>query len=138
MLKIENEKNKRFSDFCKKFKNFSEIFDFFKKIFKIFISVLKFSFLFIRMFYQKISKYIPIFKNFRATNRKKAFLLNALCGALITIIAIETKSALDRIPTLEKIPAAKAFITMIATFISALIVYVILYILFGFGGGMLA
>ncbi len=78
----------------------------------------------------------PLIPGFKATTYFKAFVLNALATALIAIIAITTKDALDKDPNLQE--TTKGFIAFLAAFISAFVTYVILYMLFHFGGGMLA
>ena len=76
-----------------------------------------------------------LIKGLRATTIKKAFLLNAIAGALIASVAVIVKDRLDAKTKL--VYADKFVVVLIITFISAIIVYNMLYLLFGFGGGML-
>ena len=78
---------------------------------------------------------MPLIKGLRATNIKKAFLLNAMAGALIASIAVIAKDRLD-VKT-KLVYSDKFIVVLIITFISAIIVYNMLYLIFGFGGGML-
>ena len=79
---------------------------------------------------------MALIKGFRATTLNKAFLLNAIAAALIASIAVIVKDRLDAKTKL--VYEDKFFVVLIITFISAIIVYGILYLLFGFGRGMLA
>lgn len=78
----------------------------------------------------------PLIPGFKATTFFKAFVLNALATALIAIIAISTKDALNKDKEMHE--ATRGFVAFLAAFISAFVTYVILYMLFHFGGGMLA
>lgn len=78
---------------------------------------------------------MPLIRGFHATNIKKAFLLNAIAAALIASVAVIVK---DRLDVKTKLVYTDKFaVVLIITFISAIIVYNILYLVFGFGGGML-
>ena len=79
---------------------------------------------------------MPLFKGFAATTIHKAFFLNALASALVSSIAVIVKDRLDATTKLKYQDKFK--VVLIVTFISSLIVYYILFILFGFGLGMLA
>ena len=79
----------------------------------------------------------PLIKGFRATTYIKAFLLNAISIALIAVVAYESHNLLDK--HVQKMnEASKVAISFASAFVTALIVFAILYFLFGFGGGMLA
>jgi len=78
---------------------------------------------------------MPLIRGFHATNIKKAFLLNAIAAALIASVAVIVKDRLDAKTKL--VYTDKFTVVLIITFISAIIVYNILYLVFGFGGGML-
>jgi hypothetical protein len=78
---------------------------------------------------------MPLIRGFHATNIKKAFLLNAIAAALIASVAVIVKDRLDAKTKL--VYTDKFAVVLIITFISAIIVYNILYLVFGFGGGML-
>ena len=79
----------------------------------------------------------PLIKGFRATTYIKAFLLNAISIALIAVVAYESHNLLDKHVKKLNEPS-KVAISFASAFVTALIVFTILYFLFGFGGGMLA
>ena len=91
----------------------------------------------------------PIIKNFRATSYNRSFILNALVTALITIVAVEMRVQLNN----EKGRIYTYFndffdgkilnyyqiigIMFITTFVAAICVYNIMYLLCNFGGGFM-
>lgn len=91
----------------------------------------------------------PLVGSFCADSILKAFLLNALAVALIATLAIEIREALDNeksrlyrtalpffaVKALSEFQ--KATLVAIASFFGALIVYHILYLIMGYGGGMM-
>ena len=79
---------------------------------------------------------LPLIKNFKATTFKKAFILNAISSSIIASVAIMVKDRLDQYT--EYHINVKIGLTFIITFFITLISFSIMYILFGFGGGMLA
>jgi len=91
----------------------------------------------------------PIIPNFRATSYIKSFILNALVTALITIVAIEMRMQLnnskgDIYTYFNTFFEGKSLtylqiisIMFLTTFIAALCVYHIMYLLFHFGGGFM-
>lgn len=96
---------------------------------------------------------IPIFKNFLATSYFKAFVINSLVISLLSVAAMTTHASLhSQSGTLNKF-FNKVFygnsdtislkfeetvlITFVITFLSVLFIMMILYILIGFGGGMI-
>ncbi len=93
---------------------------------------------------------IPLFKNVRATNLFKAYLLNALAAAFIASFAIEIRIRLSNdkdylyILLNEVIPGKQInkdilyMVTFIVSFFACFIVYNLLYVLFMFGGGMIS
>ena len=96
---------------------------------------------------------IPIFENFIETSYFKAFVLNALVVSLITITAMATTMSLDSPDgTLNKLFNRifknntkkklrfehKLIINFIITFCTVLFIMLSLYILIGYGGGMIA
>lgn len=94
-----------------------------------------------KTFSKFLNKWTPLVPGFRSTTIFRAFVLNAVSGALIATIAIFTKSALDNSKVFENSKdnqSLKAFLTFLAALISAFVTYCILYILFHFGGGMIA
>ena len=91
----------------------------------------------------------PLVKNFRATGLRKAFVLNALVTAAIVVIAIEIRRAFEdehnyfygyfnRLYGTKRLSEAQ-IITIVfpATFVAALVVYWLMYILFEYGGNFL-
>ena len=96
---------------------------------------------------------IPIFKNFLATSYFKAFVINSLVISLISVVAMTTHYSLHMQNGLLNKFFNKLFyrenetttlkfeetilITFVITFISVLFIMLILYILIGFGGGMI-
>jgi len=69
---------------------------------------------------------MPLIRGFHATNIKKAFLLNAIAAALIASVAVIVKDRLDAKTKL--VYTDKFAVVLIITFISAIIVYNILYL----------
>lgn len=78
---------------------------------------------------------IPFYKHFRATTVGKAFLLNAIASTIITVFAVELKFYLKDHKDLDI--KGKWIIGILGTFLAALITYLILFVVFNFGGGML-
>ena len=78
----------------------------------------------------------PLIDGFKADSFLKAFILNALSSSIIASVAITVK---DRLDTYTKYDInLKIILTFIITFFITLISFSFMYILFGFGGGMLA
>lgn len=77
------------------------------------------------------------FIDFRATNINRAFILNAFATSLIAIVTIEAKNLLDE-NEVSQSEYFRAFLAFASGFLSALIIYWVMYFFFGFGGGMLA
>lgn len=75
--------------------------------------------------------------NYRATTVGRAFTLNALATALIAIITVQTKAWLDSIQAFNS-DFARTLGAFFAGFVSALIIYWLMFFVFDFGGGMLA
>ena len=96
----------------------------------------------------------PLFKGMRATNLLTAFILNAFVGALVATIIVEVRRDMDNNKTAVfkfvdhivdrfdpdpfKTEFRKMLYTFIAGFFGSLIVYNILFITIGYGGGMIA
>jgi len=96
---------------------------------------------------------IPIFKNFLATSYFKAFFLNALVISLLTVAAMTMHASLrssDGVLNIffykifsgdEKTKTIKfemaIFINFVMTFFYVLCIMLFLYVLIGFGGGMI-
>ena len=84
----------------------------------------------------------PLIEGFRATTYFKAFILNAIAVAIIAALSIEMRSYLDRQSLKVKggwnlSDATKTTIVFVSGFTIAMIVYVTMYTIVGFGGGML-
>ena len=77
---------------------------------------------------------IPIFKKYKANNIFNAFIL---AGLFQTILLSLTFSSKDLIEKLETNAFLKWLISLIYIFIITIISYTIMYVFFGFGGGML-
>ena len=85
---------------------------------------------------------LPLVKGFFATTYFKAFILNAITVAIIAALSIEVRSYLDYVGRKAKggwdlSDSAKTLIVFVSAFSVAIVVYVSLYVLVGFGGGML-
>jgi hypothetical protein len=92
---------------------------------------------------------IPFISNFKSTTIPKAFILNGFVTAAITLFAVEMRQLFND----EKgklylffngffegsalTETQIASIVFLATLLSAYIVYIIMYVIVGFGGGML-
>jgi len=93
---------------------------------------------------------LPIVKNFYATTIFKAFVLNALAVALISTFAVEIRKALNNAKGRIYLfvnpffsghdlnEKQKSVVVALASFVGAMLVYIIMFFLFGFGGGMLS
>ena len=85
---------------------------------------------------------VPLYKNFFADTFIKAFILNAISVAVISALSIEMRSYLDAVGRDAKgswnlNDPTKTIIVFTSAFIVAIIVYILLYVIVGFGGGML-
>ena len=92
----------------------------------------------------------PLVKGFYATSFIKAFVLNAIAVAMVAASSVELRQLLNE----EKSNAylffnnflsggqlseiQKAVIVFVGSFIFAMLTYLFLFIVFGFGGGMLS
>ena len=91
----------------------------------------------------------PLIEGFRATRISNAFILNAMVAASTAVLAIGITKQLDKKKSYiyifmnEILPGKKigehmkVFIVFLTTFISSIIVYHILHLLFGFGAAMI-
>lgn len=93
---------------------------------------------------------IPLIKGFRATRLSRAFFLDAFVTALITSFAIELRSLFNDekgklygyansfygSKTLNTYQIAG--VVFLTTFLGGMIVYLLMYVLLDYGGGMLA
>lgn len=91
----------------------------------------------------------PIINGFKSTSIRNAFILNSMLAAFTAIIAIKLTERVEQnksdfyifmnkiIPGKTIGDSMKVVIVFITTFISSLIVYHILHLLFGFGAAMI-
>ena len=92
---------------------------------------------------------LPVFTNFKATSYFKAFILNAMTAAIICVLAVEFRLALEdeknsyygfwsNVYNEKKITEThKLIVTLLITFVVSIIVYHVMYFVFLFGGGQL-
>lgn len=86
---------------------------------------------------------MPLIKGFKSTSIWKAFILNSLASSLIILLAISIKDHLDSFTDDKgrlihrKTTPRNLLLTFIVTFIATLGAYILLYFLFGYGGGFL-
>lgn len=82
--------------------------------------------------------------NFQATTIWKAFILNSIASTLIIFVAMSIKDRFDKFydqkgNVVTRSTSVKSVIaTLLVTFLSCMIAYTTLYLIFGFGRGMLA
>jgi len=93
---------------------------------------------------------IPLIKNFQATTIFKAFILNALATSVIAACAIEVRVRLINekntlyiflnkfIPGKNLDSTGIFIISFLTAFISSIIIYNLLYLIFEYGGGMIS
>ena len=109
----------------------------------------------------------PLIKNFKSTNVWKAFALNSIAATFIIVITISVKAALDNYTVKSnggganilydqsnkqeknttndegkdrvksKTNVLSITVTILVAFCASFLSYSVLYLLFGFGGGML-
>lgn len=86
---------------------------------------------------------MALIQGFRATDRTKAFILNALATSLIVILSINLSLATaefvddtGRVST-QRVSPGQMMTSAIGTFAAAMIVYYAMFFIFGYGGGML-
>lgn len=77
---------------------------------------------------------IPLIKNFKATNIINAFILAGIFQTILLSLTFSTKDAVNKLETSEFL---KWLISLIYIFLITIISYIIMYIIFGFGGGMI-
>jgi len=96
------------------------------------------------------SKTFPLIKNFRATTYSKAFILNAIATAAIAAFAIEMRLALDDkyskaygyfnnlIMKEDLTQLDKMLIVFGTAYLGAVLVYHLMFMFVGYGGGLIA
>ena len=88
---------------------------------------------------------MPIFRNFRATNVWKAFILNSILTSIVILVSITSKQYLDNYIDIDgnknkivhKTNFKSLIITLLVTFVISMLSYTIMYFTFGYGSGML-
>lgn len=98
---------------------------------------------------------IPLVKGFKATNRSNAFILNSLRAALVIVLTIAAKDYFDKYVKIEvnhtdndgddddhsviirKTNIKSLLISFLVAFSVSMIAFSTLYVVFGFGGGLL-
>jgi uncharacterized membrane protein YbhN (UPF0104 family) len=74
----------------------------------------------------------------KATTIWKAFFLGSLIMAIVSVASIETRKELEKLGWFNNKPEIIiALITFVISFLIGLTSYLIMYFLFGYGGGMI-
>ncbi len=81
---------------------------------------------------------MPIISGFYATTVINAFLLAGIISAISTVLTVEIRLRLQQDDFRLWSEFTKIAFTAISSLIITVIVYLIMYVTFGFGGGMLA
>ena len=76
----------------------------------------------------------PLIKNFKANNVFNAFILAGLFQTILLSLTFASKDAFDKY---EKNHFMRWFVSILYIFFITIISYTIMYLIFGFGGGML-
>ena len=85
----------------------------------------------------------PLIKNFKSTTVWKAFALNSFASALVIIVSLVTKDALDKTtaPDGTEITREQPWYSIVVTacvaFVASYTAFTALHFLTGYGGGML-
>lgn len=100
----------------------------------------------------------PIIHHFKASSIWKAFVLNSVAASLVIFIALTTKKTFDNYvgdhddddvtdndhnidkdrKVVQKTNPLSVFLTLTSTFMTSMVAYTVMYVLFGFGSGMIA
>ena len=85
---------------------------------------------------------MALIKGFRSTSVWRAFILNSVASTLVIFIAITIKEKLDKFvdkdhEVVRNTDIKSIVFTLLFTFLASMAAYTIMYIVFGFGGGML-
>tara|TARA_B110000908_G_C9929380_1_gene303205 strand:- start:143 stop:415 length:273 start_codon:yes stop_codon:yes gene_type:complete len=86
---------------------------------------------------------MPLIKGFESTNIWNAFILNSLASTLVIFIAMAVKERYDNYTDkknreINRTTNFKSIgMTIVATFIASMLAYTLMYVIFGYGGGML-
>lgn len=82
---------------------------------------------------------MPIIKDFKSTTIWRAFFLSSFRTTLIIFIATMVEDYYDRERNIShKTNYKKIYMTLLFTFLTAYISFIIMYFVFGYGDGMLA
>lgn len=86
---------------------------------------------------------MPLIEGFRATNVWNAFFLNSVLSSLVIFVAMTIKAHFDTYKdekgnTISHTTNAKSvIITLAVTFCASFVAYVFMYLMVGYGGGLL-
>tara|TARA_B110000008_G_C16962028_1_gene560532 strand:- start:1883 stop:2182 length:300 start_codon:yes stop_codon:yes gene_type:complete len=86
----------------------------------------------------------PLIKNFRATTLRRAFFINAVAVAIIAALTIEVRLYVYKNAAKKSLffynvsHLNKVIFVITSSFIIAIIVYLLLYLITGYGGGLIA
>lgn len=87
---------------------------------------------------------LPLYFRFRATDLPRAFTLASMVSAVVVVLGATFKDVIEmaKIPKEERdnhprTSWGSVFISMLLTFVTAMIVYALMFFIFGYGGGML-
>ncbi len=85
---------------------------------------------------RKLHVWTGLFQNLKADNYLNTFIINGICSALTTGIAIQVQLAMNPVVEKYKIDEGLSLlITMGVTFTAAFLSYLLLYIIWGYNGG---
>ena len=79
--------------------------------------------------------FFPIIKNFRANKVWKAFILAAIFQTILLSLTLVSKDVIDK--HFEKGSTTAYILTIVEVAVVVIISYTVMYLIFGFGGGML-
>lgn len=86
---------------------------------------------------------MPLISGFKSTNVWRAFILNSLASTLVIFIAMTVKERYDHYTDKKNNEINRTTnltsigLTIVATFIASMFAYTIMWLVFGYGGGML-
>ncbi len=96
---------------------------------------------------------IPLIKGFKATNRTNAFILNSFRAALVIVLTIAAKDYFDKYVEIDvkhkddndddhtviirNTNIKSLLISFLVAFSVSMLAFITLYVVFGFGGGLL-
>ena len=99
----------------------------------------------------------PLIHHFKASSVWKAFVLNSIAASLVIFIALTTKKEFDNYTSdhgdddvndndhnvdsgkkVETTNPLSVFLTLTSTFMTSMVAYTVMFVLFGFGSGMIS